>query len=291
MRILGKLVVLCFGLTTASSESRAGDPWRITRFTGTAVIINTDRTVRPVELNGVIEPGQTIATSSSGRVMLVKGATTIMMAPSSAMVITPNRGDDGKIVILQREGQLDVEVEKRESRYFSVETPFLAAVVKGTHFSVSVDRSEARVNVKEGLVRVDGFIAGKTALVPAGLTVTAQKNGAFGVSGPGESPAIGTIPVGASLFASNPTSSTKSNPSAVSRNSGSARGNSGSSGSNNGGNSGGSNSGGGNGGGSNSGGGNSGGSNSGGSNGGGSDGGGHGGGDGGGDGGGHGGGH
>jgi FecR protein len=275
MRILGKLVILCLSLTATSSELRAGDPWRITRFTGTAVIINTDRTVRPVELNGIIEPGQTIATSSSGRVMLVKGATTIMVAPSSAMVITPNRSDDGKIVVLQRKGQLDVEVEKRESRYFSVETPFLAAVVKGTHFSVSVGRSEARVNVTEGLVRVDGFIAGKTALVGAGLSVTAKKNGAFGISGPGKSPAIGTIPMGASLVASSLTSSTKSNPSAVSRNSG----NGGNNGTGNGG------------GGSNSGGGNSGGGDGGGSNSGGGDGGGHGGGHGGGDGGGNGGGH
>src|SRR5690606_9806762 len=47
-----------------------------------------------------------------------------------------------------------VDVERRNVQHFSVQTPYLAAVVKGTRFTVVVDGRSARVNVERGVVQV-----------------------------------------------------------------------------------------------------------------------------------------
>ena len=54
-------------------------------------------------------------------------------------------------------GSLVIDVDKRAHPHFSVETPFLAAVVKGTKFGVNVGANSASVEVERGLVEVDDF--------------------------------------------------------------------------------------------------------------------------------------
>ncbi|MFP3541194.1 FecR domain-containing protein, partial [Pseudomonas sp. SIMBA_044] len=59
-----------------------------------------------------------------------------------------------KTEIVQQVGALDLEIEKRSQPHTTVQTPYLAAVVKGTIFHVSVAKSKASVSVDRGLVQV-----------------------------------------------------------------------------------------------------------------------------------------
>ena len=181
VRLVLSLCVL-FALTMSGS---AGESWRVARVLGMAWIINPDRTSKVAAAGADIEDGQTVSTGGSGRVMLVKGAASMLVGPGTSMAVRPGSADDGRTVVVQRAGTVDFQVEKRDVRYFSVETPYLAAVVKGTHFRVAVAAKGATVKVQQGLVLIDGFRAGQTTMLPAGQMVQARRNGKLIVTGTG----------------------------------------------------------------------------------------------------------
>jgi hypothetical protein len=73
-------------------------------------------------------------------------------------------------------------VEKRNVKHFEVETPYLAAVVKGTQFSVTVGPTGTRVDVRRGQVEVSDFRSGQIAQVMPGQTATSFAHGKLGLS-------------------------------------------------------------------------------------------------------------
>jgi hypothetical protein len=83
----------------------------------------------------------------------------------------------GTTTVLQRSGEIAFEVEKRKLRHFSVETPFLAAVVKGTRFVVALSSRDARLSVHEGLVDVTDLATGEGADIAAGQKASVTSAG------------------------------------------------------------------------------------------------------------------
>jgi hypothetical protein len=71
-------------------------------------------------------------------------------------------------VLYQDRGVVEVDVQRRWYRHFKVETPFLAAVVKGTQFKVRVNQNSAYVDVGRGKVNVHDFASGESANIEAG---------------------------------------------------------------------------------------------------------------------------
>ena len=70
--------------------------------------------------------------------------------------------------IIHQSGSILLDVEKRNVKHFEVETPYLAAVVKGTQFRVTVEQGAARVDVVRGQVEVTDFKSGQFAMVQPG---------------------------------------------------------------------------------------------------------------------------
>jgi hypothetical protein len=91
--------------------------------------------------------------------------------------------------VLQRVGRIEFQVEKRDVRYFSVETPSLVAAVKGTRFTVVVGAGRSDVGVSGGLVGVTDLATGQSADVAAGQRASTRGHG-LNVSGRGTKPAI-----------------------------------------------------------------------------------------------------
>jgi hypothetical protein len=60
------------------------------------------------------------------------------------------------------------KIEKKSTPHFGVQTPYLAAVVKGTTFTVTVGPEDAKVKVTEGAVEVSTLDGGATDLVRPG---------------------------------------------------------------------------------------------------------------------------
>jgi len=82
-----------------------------------------------------------------------------------SMPVSDNGEDPG---VLQTLGKLLFRMESRESRDFKIETPYLAAAIKGTTFTVEVDNDDAAVEVSEGSVLVTSNRSGQSAYVGAG---------------------------------------------------------------------------------------------------------------------------
>ena len=88
----------------------------------------------------VLKPGDTIRTGRNGRVLLMRGEETILIAPNSVVGLPAEKKEGLSTTIMQKAGSILLEVEKKNVKHFEVETPYLAAVVKGTQFRVTVKR-------------------------------------------------------------------------------------------------------------------------------------------------------
>ena len=94
------------------------------------------------------------------------------VAPSSEITLATDGGDGSMTTIFQKIGSVLYTVEKQSDQHFEVETPFLAAVVKGTSFTVGVNNSAAVTHVVEGAVEVTSFGNQQSQMVRPGQTVT-----------------------------------------------------------------------------------------------------------------------
>jgi hypothetical protein len=170
-------------LGAASAACAADDGvWSVSKASG-EVWVATDG-AQPVSLNQeeTLKPGNTIRTGRSGRVLLVRGEETILISPNSVVGLPAEKKEGLSTTIIQQAGSILLEVEKRNVKHFEVETPYLAAVVKGTQFSVTVGAGSTKVGVVRGQVEVSDFKTGQIAQVMPGQAATAFEHGKPGLS-------------------------------------------------------------------------------------------------------------
>ena len=116
-----------------------------------------------------LDPGSRVRTGTDGRLTIIRGRDTVVVDPNSEVIVSgdpdnpPNR-------IIQSLGWLLFDMETRESRSFSVETPLLVATIKGTRFVVFVSSGETTVTVEEGTVEVTRPATGENVLLEPGMT-------------------------------------------------------------------------------------------------------------------------
>lgn len=167
--------------------------WRIAKVTGQAWLGGDGVATVALSQESVLKPGDSIRTGRNGRVLLVRGAETMMVSANSAISL-PEAGRAGMTTVIQQAGSILLDVEKRNVQHFEVETPYLAAVVKGTRFTVTVANGRAQVNVARGQVQVADFRSGQFALVlPGQIARAAQRGVGLQLSGAG---ALGAIQQG-----------------------------------------------------------------------------------------------
>ena len=83
----------------------------------------------------------------------------------------------GETEVVQQVGEINLEIEKRQRPHTTVQTPFLAAVVKGTRFTVKVGKTNAAVSVNRGLVQVTSFRSGERSDLGAGQRASVDLSG------------------------------------------------------------------------------------------------------------------
>jgi hypothetical protein len=162
--------------------------WHVGKSSGD-VWLSASSGVQQVSLgnDAILKPGDSIRTGRNGRVLLTRGEETILISPNSVVGIPTEPKDGLSTTIIQQAGSILLEVERRNVKHFEVETPYLAAVVKGTQFRVSVNRNDASVDVLRGQVEVAELKSGQYALVLPGQAakVSGQGRGGLSLSGTG----------------------------------------------------------------------------------------------------------
>ena len=178
------LVLLAF---CAGSAAAAENVWRVSKSSGEVSVTTAAGQQSALTDGATVNPGDSVRTGQTGRVLLTRGEETILISPNSAIGIPAEKISDLSTTITQQAGSILLEVEKRNVKHFAVETPYLAAVVKGTQFRVTVNKDDSRVDVVRGQVEVSDFKSGKYALVQPGQTAEVSALRAVGLllSGPG----------------------------------------------------------------------------------------------------------
>src|SRR5262245_19603681 len=180
---ISRAFTAAFALVVASSAFAADDgTWSVKKSSGEVWVGTSGVQQASVKADEVLKPGDTIRTGRSGRVLLVRGEESILISPNSVIGVPAEKKDGMSTTILQQAGSILLEVEKRNVKHFEVETPYLAAVVKGTQFSVTVNGASTRVEVTRGQVEVSDFKSGQTALVMPGQAATSCEHGKPGLS-------------------------------------------------------------------------------------------------------------
>ena len=164
-RLLG-LIATIFAVAVASGACAAeGGAWSVSKSSGEVWMTNGNVQQASLKPSDNLKPGDTIRTGRNGRVLLMRGEESILIAPNSVIGLPAEQKEELSTTIVQRAGSILLDVEKRNVKHFEVETPYLAAVVKGTQFRVSVNATSTSVDVMRGQVEVADFKSGQIAQV------------------------------------------------------------------------------------------------------------------------------
>ncbi len=126
-------------------------------------------------VNGMRLPNNTwINTKRRGRVKLRRGGDVILVNPNSLTGITGSQSAYGRIRVRHERGRIDLAIKKGRMNRVFVDTKLLAAVVKGTQFSVTSDGRTSTVSVARGLVGVVDNASGQRADVGTGQNVSSS---------------------------------------------------------------------------------------------------------------------
>lgn len=182
-------VVTVFLAAVGATCSFAGE-WTVERVSGKVWTVSWNETRQQLKADMKLPRGATVVTSSNGRTRISNGRSVMTLAPNSVASVEQRGWFVSRTRVAQRAGKITFDVEKRQRPHFKIETPYLAAVVKGTTFTVTVTRSRASVDVKGGLVGVTDLQSGQTADVGAGQRASSTAQGHGLTTGGKTAPAV-----------------------------------------------------------------------------------------------------
>ena len=168
MRLFGFLLVSLFFATVAAAQG-----WVVDKITQPAEYTLDASTWHELRA-GMEVPNQSwIRTGRRGRLILRRELEMIQFKSNTVASIA-SRVEGGllRTHVQQKLGFILLDVETRAAKHTSVETPFLAAVVKGTRFSVDVHRRGAELRVERGVVEATDLAGGERIDVHSGQRVS-----------------------------------------------------------------------------------------------------------------------
>ena len=156
--------------------------WRVDGITGEASAHRGTIAAAPLAVGQVLSVGSEVETGAGAVVFLSHNGDRLIVKPNSRLRID-EPGTAGLLDhFMQSLGSVFYDVEPRKNRSFGVSAPYVAAVVKGTRFLVTVAPGKNSVRVDRGRVLVESMDGASSVLVGAGTIATAVPALAPGVS-------------------------------------------------------------------------------------------------------------
>tara|TARA_R110002167_G_scaffold278723_10_gene484612 strand:- start:22 stop:1413 length:1392 start_codon:yes stop_codon:yes gene_type:complete len=154
--LLASLVsIVCLALNPMAALAQAGTgPWTLQDVSGNVSIATPGEPARPARAGEVLSANAVVSTSADGRAVVARGRDRATMAAGSALAVADTGTGSLFTRVVQRLGTVLFQVEKTPETDFEVQTPYLAATVKGTTFTVTVRSEGAAVHVTDGAVQV-----------------------------------------------------------------------------------------------------------------------------------------
>ena len=162
------VVLLSTLLFTSNSVIAKMQNWKVAKVQGDAVLSKPGFAPRRVELNDSFGAGQKITTSANGNVSLVRNSEAFIISPNSEIEIPSDENTGTFTLFFQTLGTVLFSAKKKNKHHFKVQTPFAAALVKGTTFAINVSSDDYQIQVFEGSVELKGHNRVDSHLVSAG---------------------------------------------------------------------------------------------------------------------------
>jgi hypothetical protein len=174
---LSSYLALAFAVCLFSTRAALAEDetWTVTEVMGAASVVSPMVAGHAVKKGEMLAPGATLTTGADGKVVFGDGKTQVTVNSNSRLTM-PADPSDTMTRFAQDLGSVFFKVEKRPMQHFEVQTPLIAAVVKGTQFTVTAGAMEHAVDVTEGLVEVVAMTGGQKELVPAGKSARVRSD-------------------------------------------------------------------------------------------------------------------
>ena len=168
---------------TGLSVLALADDWMVDRLRGD-VLVMTGGSWSPLQRGDIVSDSSRIRSGEGSRVTFTRGAEAIELSGATEIRIFDAQGER-MTTIMQAYGTVTVEAERLQIQHFSVQTPFLAAIVKGTRFTVHSDDTQSSVDVSRGLVQVQDYVHGVATDITPGQSAVVSDAIVLDVSGRG----------------------------------------------------------------------------------------------------------
>jgi hypothetical protein len=173
------------------TSGAAADDWVATKLRGPVLQLENGEW-QPLNRGDVVPDERPIRTLATGHVTFVRGGETVDLGPNTLIQIHDKAGAKPFTTVTQYFGQVTVEAEVQNVQHFAVQTPYLAAVVKGTRFVVTSGKTFASVTVRRGHVAVEDKANRQHVTIGVGQSAaaTSGKNDTLAVTGSGTLPVV-----------------------------------------------------------------------------------------------------
>jgi hypothetical protein len=168
------------------------DDWLAAQLRGD-VFVYVDNQWQPLKRGGIVPDTEMIRTMASGHATFTRGQETVEVEPNTQLQILDKGHAKPFTTVKQYFGSISVEAQVENVQHFAVDTPFLAAVVKGTRFTVTSGKTGSSVSVQRGHVAVEDFHGHSHTLLSVGQTATVdvvKTDGQIVVGGTGDLPPV-----------------------------------------------------------------------------------------------------
>lgn len=183
MRITTLAAILGATLAALGPAAALADDWVAVKLHGVVLTLTDGKWTRLHE-NDVVPDDRIIRTLRSGTVEFRRDGETIEIVGDTQIAIH-DRTNKRFTVVTQYFGTTNVEANVEKVQHFAVETPYMAAVVKGTIFSVKTRDGVSSAFVSRGRVEVDDLKSGDHVDILPGQHASTGENQALAVGGSG----------------------------------------------------------------------------------------------------------
>ena len=163
--------------------------WVVTRLRGDVEMLDADGAWTALQRGDIVPNERMVRTSANGHAELTRNKEVVTLGSNTTIRIEDD-DETGYTTVLQDFGRVEVDAEARQVKHFEVRTPYLAAVVKGTHFVVTSDGNGASVAVERGAVSVHSVATERSTTIGVGQTATVHRKVDLVVGGLGPWPAV-----------------------------------------------------------------------------------------------------
>lgn len=162
---------LALACAVVAIDAAHADEWTADKLRG-QVLELVDGQWQKLERGMVVPDSRVIRTLVFGRVTFTRGSEAVEIGPNTQIQIYDEGGRTPFTTVKQYFGSVSVGAEVGQVQHFAVQTPYLAAVVKGTQFTVNSDSSGASVLVQRGRVLVASYEDRSREAISAGQSAT-----------------------------------------------------------------------------------------------------------------------